>query len=233
MADGSRIPRRIVGFHHYFGTSYSYLIAGSPTAAARLQLLPADTTFMLSILTAWNPLMAKYADKGNGRTQAVIEQLNALIEKFVNYDRTTGLLNRIANSPTVSIADLDVFNIKDSYIRQRTRTVSHTVIADTIVASVTPLGGGQLAFKCRSHATGRATMCEGANSVQFCYVIGTAPEAPGLEGQNKEISTKASFTFVLDPSYAGKQIYVYFRWYNTKYPHLAGPWSTMYYSFIL
>jgi len=233
MADASRIPRQIVDFHHYFNNAYTYLTTGTPTIASRLQLLPADTTFMLSVLTAWNPLMAKYADKSNGRTQAVIEQLNALIEKFVNYDRTTGLLNRIANSTTVAIADLDVFNIKDSYLRPKTRTVSYTNIADMIIASLTPLGGGQVAIKCRSLATGKATICEGADTVQYCYVIGTAPEAPGLAGQIKEISTKASFTLILDPSNAGKQVFVYFRWYNTKYPNLAGPWSALYTSFIL
>lgn len=233
MADASRIPRSIIEFHHFFGTAYSYATTGNPTAAARLQLLPADTIFMLSILTAWTPLMAKYADKSNGRTQAVIEQLNALIEKFVNYDRTTGLLNRIANSPTATFADLDVFNIKDSYLRPKTRSVSHTNISDAITATLTPLGGGQVAVKCRSVATGKATICEGADVVQYCYVIGTAPTAPGLPGQIKEVSSKASFTLIVDPSNAGKVIYIYFRWYNTKHPNLAGPWSVVTTSYIL
>ena len=196
-------------------------------------MLPADTTLMLSIYTQWNQLMAKYSDKKNGRTTAVIEQLNLLIEKFLDYDRTTFLLDRIASSPTASVADLEVFNIKKGLLRTKTRTIRKIAISDGVSATIIPLGGSQLSFKCRSQATGRAAMHEDADIIQFAYSIDTRPVSPEDQGMRFGLSSKVSFTLPLEPIHAGKIIYVFFRWFNTKRPHLAGPWSTVYMSVIV
>ena len=41
----------------------------------------------------------------------------------------------------------------------------------------------------------------------------------------KEIFTKSVFTFHMGVENVGKKMVAYLRWYNTKHPELAGPWS--------
>lgn len=233
MVDTARIPRLILQFHIYYNNAYIYLTTGTPTNAARIGLPAADTTLMLSIYTQWNGLMAKYSDKANGRTTAVIEQLNLLIEKFINYDRTTFLLDRIASSPTATVADLEVFNIKKGILRTKTHTIRQTPISEGISVTITPLGGSQIGVKCRMNSNGRAAMHENADIIEYVYSIDKMPESPEDLGLRHGMSSKASFTLDLDGSHPGKILYIYFRWYDTKHPNLAGPWSVMYTSVIV
>jgi hypothetical protein len=44
---------------------------------------------------------------------------------------------------------------------------------------------------------------------------------------SKDIITKAAFEFDAGFTNQGKWLVVYFRWYNTKHPDLAGKWSPM------
>ena len=82
--------------------------------------------------------------------------------------------------------------------------------------------------KCYYPSAQRAGIFEEADSVQYVYVVGnTPPESADAIGLTKEISTKGIFTLALGSISSGKTLYIYFRWYSTKYPALAGPWNNM------
>lgn len=234
MSDGSRIPRGIDSFNPYVINTSAYLLAGgTPTNAERLGILPAENDQWTGFLTDWNPLYAKYSDKKNGRTTAVKDQLLAIIDQCVLLDQTSHILDRIAASPNVSIVDMETFNIKKGVLQKTTRSFSNTPISETPIVAVQPLGGGSLAIKCHS-STSRASILDGADSVQYVFLVGdTPPASADVQGLSKEISTKASFTLALGTGTSAKNLYIYFRWYNTKHPELSSPWSAMISTLIL
>jgi hypothetical protein len=41
----------------------------------------------------------------------------------------------------------------------------------------------------------------------------------------QQFSTHAKFIAEFGPESSGKWLVIYFRWYNTKHPNLAGTWS--------
>jgi len=233
MADGSRIPRRIDDFNPYLINTNAYLLSGVPTNAERLGLLVAETAKWGSFIAAWTPLYIKYSDKKNSRTTAVKDQLMEIINQCVDFDQTSHILDRIASSPNVSIVDMETFNIKKGVLQKTTRSVPTTPISETVIAAVQPLGGGSVSVKCHNSSS-RASIIEDADSVQYVYQVDDTPpasaDAPGLI---KEISTKAAFTLALGAASSAKRLYIYFRWYNTKHPELASPWSAMLTTLIL
>lgn len=228
MASGTRIPRGIDLFNAYIVNTNAYLVIGFPTNASRLGILTAEQTQWNSFLTQWTPLYLKYSDKKNSRTTAVKDQMRAIIDDAVTFDQNKHLLDRIASSPNVTIVDMETFNIKKGQLQKTTRSVSVSSITEAVVAGIQTLGGGTLSVKCRSNTATRASIVEGADSVQYVYLVGkTAPTSYDAVGLTKEISTRAGFALNLGGEAAGESLYIYFRWYNTKHPELAGPWTGM------
>ena len=233
MADGSRIPRGIDEFNPYITNTSAFLVAGSPTNAERLGVLEEESNKWTGFITIWNPLYAKYSDKKNGRTTAVVDQLHDIIDQCITLDQSCHILDRIAASPNVTIVDMETFRIKKGALQKTTRSFYNTPIAETPIVAVQPLGGGSMAIKCHSN-TSRASILDGADSVQYVFLVGnTPPSSAEQEGLSKELSTKASFTLALGASTSAKYLYIYFRWYNTKHPELASPWCAMISTLIL
>jgi hypothetical protein len=235
MGTGSRMPRGIEDFNSYIVNTTAYLTAGTPTTNAdRLGVLPAETAQWVSLHAEWVPLYVKYDDKRNSRTTAVKDQLLNIIDRCVDLDQDNHLLDRIAASPNVTITDLGVFNIRKGMLQKSTRTTPQTIISEPVIASLQPQGGGSVLVKCYSTTGERACIFDDADSVQFLYIVGDTPPASAeVEGLNRDLSTKATFTLSLGAGKAGKHLYIYFRWYNTKYPALAGPWSVLQTTLIL
>lgn len=233
MSDGSRIPRGIDEFNPYLINTSAFMLAGTPTNAVRLGVTTSESDQWIGFITAWSPLYAKYSDKKNGRTTAVKDQLLDIIDQCVKLDQTCHILDRIASSPNVTIVDMETFNIRKGVLQKTTRSVSTTPISEMPIVAVQPLGGGSVAIKCHSNAS-RASILDGADSVQFVYAVGNTPPASAdVQGLSKELSTKASFTLALGAGSSAKYLYIYFRWYNTKHPELASPWSTLITTLIL
>jgi len=233
MSDGSRIPRGIDEFNPYIINTSAFLVAGTPTNAERLGILVAESNQWTELLAIWSPLYTKYSDKKNGRTTAVTDQLHDTIDQCIALDQSCHILDRIAASPNVTIVDMETFRIKKGVLQKSNRSFSSTPISETPIVAVQPLGGGSMAIKCHS-STSRASILDGADSIQYVFWVGDTPptsaEAPGL---SKELSTKAAFTLSLGAGTSAKYLYIYFRWYNTKHPELASPWSTMISTLIL
>ena len=88
--------------------------------------------------------------------------------------------------------------------------------------------GGIIAAKCYGNSSARAGIFDEADSVQYSYLIGTVPPtSPSAEGMIRDLSTKGSFNFSVGDNNGGKNRYIYFRWYSTKHPELAGPWCNI------
>jgi hypothetical protein len=235
MTTGTRIPRGIEDFNPYIANTNAYLLAGTPTTnAVRLGILPDEVSQWSDIATTWSPLYVKYSDKKNSRTTAIKDQLLSLIDQCVELDLTCHLLDRIAASPNVTIEDMGAFNIKKGILMKTTRSIPQTPITEPVTVTIQPLGGGSITIKCYSTTGERAAIYDDADSVQFVYQVGgTPPVAADVSGLEKDISTKAIFTLALGSSSSAKYLYIYFRWYDTKRPNLAGPWSAMQTTLIL
>jgi len=235
MTAGARIPRGIDDFNPYYTNAIAYLSNGTPTTnAVRLGIIPDELTQLTGFVTAWAPLYTKYSDKKNSRTTAVKDQLLEIIDNVVSFDQDNHILDRIAASPNVTIVDMETFNIKKGALQKTSKSVSSTPISEPVTVTIQPIGGGSMTVKCYSTTGQRASIYDGADSVQYIYQVGDiSPASADATGLTKELSTKASFTLALGSGSSAKNLYIYFRWYNTKHPELAGPWSSLQTTLIL
>lgn len=235
MGNTTRIPRSISRFGIYLEKVTQYLHAGTPTTNAdRLSIQAEEVTMLDGFLAEWSPLYLLYRDKKNSRTTAVTEQLHLVIKKTVDYDHQQHLLDRIASSPNVTVTDLDTFHIKGSLLAKNTRSKPSKPITELVLPDIDQLGGGEISIRCRTIDGGRAAILKGANCVEYRYRVDEQPPiSVNDEGMKSGISTKASFKLSLGAENSAKYVYLYFRWYNTKYPNLAGPWSSLQTSLIL
>lgn len=225
-----RIPRTIDAFATYLITSNAYMLDGAPVKNwMRLGWTQAEMTQWTGFVTLWSPLYTKYSDKKGSRTTVITEQLHEIIGRCVNLDKTCRVLDRVAASPNVTIPDMETLHIKKGVLQDTTASRKKSGITENVVAALQALGGGDFSIKCRtSHDTKHASIAKDADSVQYIYLVGdTAPNSASDKGLTKEISTKASFILKTGTDNAKKDLFIFFRWYNTKHPELAGPWSAL------
>ena len=229
MSTDARMPRTINEFDKYIRKTTPYLEAGEPkTNAERLGIQTTEVAQWKGFLTEWTPLSEKYNDETNSRTKSVRNNLLQIIDKAVNFDQTVHFLDRIAASPNSTIDDFGIFNINGGLPPKLTRSVATTAISEAVTVTFQVLGGGIVAVKCYSTTGQRASIYGDADCVQYLYQVGTtAPTEANDDSMKKDLSTKASFNLSLGSGNAGKYLYIYFRWYNTKHPELAGPWSSL------
>jgi hypothetical protein len=235
MAVTSRIPRTIDLFNPYISSTATYLLAGTPTNnGTRLGLSEDEIGGWRDMNTKWNPLYEKYKDKKTGRTTAIKDQLLLCIDEAIEYDRSCNLLDRIAVSLNVTVHDLETFNIKKGLLEKTTRTIPTTAIKESVEPILIPFGGGTVTVKCYSSTSARPSIFGDADSVQYLYCVDTpAPESINTPGLIQGLSTRANFDLPLGAQNGGKRVYLFLRWYNTKHPELAGPWSDMQSTFLL
>lgn len=234
MPDRSRISKKVEAFNSYLTNTSDYMLAGNPSNAARLGLLPAEVAKWTAFVPRWQPLYTSYSDQKTSRTTAIKDQLLSVISDCTKLDQASHILDRIAASPNVTIVDMETFNIKKGILQKTGRTIPKIVISEPVSASIQPLGGGAVSIKCHSSKAGRPSVFTGADSVQFAWQVGdTIPTSADTKGLYRDISSRASFVLNLHADSSGKYLYIFFRWYHTKYPKLAGPWSSLQTSLIL
>ena len=222
-----RIPRAIEEFNPYIINTSNYLADGTPTNATRLGFVETEVEKWTGFAGNWTQLYFKYADKKSSRTTAIKDQLLRIIDDCIELDQDNHLLDRIAASPNANIIDMETFNIKKGILKV-SRSAPKTAITEPVLASIQSIGGGSFTIKCNNSNGGRAAIFADADSVQYTYFVGsTAPTSVNAPGLTKEISTRAAFTLALGAENSEKHLYIYFRWYLTKYPNFAGPWSSM------
>jgi hypothetical protein len=229
MPDRSRIPRLISTFNTYIHNTSLYLAAGTPVNnATRLGLTEAEANRWAQLAEEWKPLYLLYSDKNVSRTIAIKEHLLNIIRKTVDFDRKNHILDRIGASAQATIEDTGEFRIKKGGTAKKNHTIPQNPITEPVSVSFQPIGGGMIRVKCYGTTSQRAGIFRKADSVQFLYTVGKTPPASAEEaGLSKDLSSKAIFTLTLGPGSSGNYLYIYFRWYNTRHPKLAGPWSSL------
>ncbi len=228
MGNKSRMPYAIPAFGLYFSTFMNYLLEGIPqTNAARLGITEEELADLQVFLNKWDSLYPTYVNKDATRTNLGTRELHLVRQQVSTYDQTNALLNRIASSPNVTLADLSVFNIKSGVLVRATRSKPSSPIEALVMPGIRQIGGGSLAIKCGNNLDTRRGIVEDASCVEYRYQIGgEAPQSISELGHSGQ-STRAAFTLALDADHAGKTVYITFRWFNPKYPALAGPWCNI------
>lgn len=219
----SRMPKLVGEFNQYINNTTNYMNTGVPKNGERMGLTEDEMTSWTGINTRWNPLYALYSDKPNSRTQVVIAQLQALIDECYTLNQTKHILDRIAASPNVTVVDLQTFNIRNGSSK---RSFTVQPIQDSVITSIQLLGGGSVTVKCHAEGNLRPSIIDAADCVQYVFAVGTTPpDSADAAGLKKDSSTKATFTLALGSGSSTKYLYIYYRWYNSKHPEIAGPWS--------
>lgn len=225
MASSPRIPRSIAPFNDYINTIVNYTLTGTPTNGDRLGLEKDEQLRMKEICDNWNTTWKLYADRSAGRTIAVTASMNGYITDFIDYNESHHLLDRIASSLNATELDYQIFNISVRKTITKGQTKSISAAVQPIIQ---PIGGGTVSIKCYSDESARPSVYSQANCVQFAFIVGnTAPLSPIDENIKYDTSTRASFNFEAGADKVGKQLFIFFRWYNTVHPDIAGPWSAL------
>lgn len=200
-------------------------------SAERLGVEPSLVTAWDGFNARWTPLYEKYLDEFNSRTPAVISQMTGIIEEVHQFEDEKHMIAKIAISPNVTAVDLEIFNINMG--RRQSRSVPQTPIKSQPLVVLKPIGGGTIDIRCYG-AGKRAAIIDEADCIQYRYAVGAIPP-PSVEEASlqNEISSKAAFLLKAGAENEGIRLYIYFRWYNTRHPDIAGPWSSQYTTIIL
>ncbi len=229
MASG-RVPNTLPEFDVYIKTSINFLTAGSPNNGTRLGLSAAEITKAQSFLTLWytgnpaSPGAYELHGNPNTKTKGTREQVVKIMKDFTVF--ISPLLTRMSASASVTRNDLLVLNIAPP---NASRTRRREAISEQVYFTTQPLGGGDVRFSCRTnHDTKRASKAEGADSIQVAFKAGEpAPLTASDSSMKHENFTRSVFTIRAGQTVVGQKLYVFARWYNTKHPELAGPWSPL------
>ncbi len=223
MSTKRRIPDNIPDFNAYINNTDDYQQAGGPpTNAVRLGLTAQNSSDWKAKRIAWVALYKKYIDPAQCTT-AVKQNIQLAMKGFKAFAQP--LIDIMAVSPAATADDANAFNF---VLDRKKPSQSHTALTDKVVLDAKPIGGGDVAMKAKTSTdSSRASKPDGADSVQLAYAFGATPPANMDKGTTKDIFTKASFTLHAGTDNIGSKMYVYARWYNTKHPELAGPWTVM------
>lgn len=221
------IPRTFDNFNTYIRNTNSYMDEGTPKNSERLEVPVEMVTKWDGICKKWVAAYDKYSDKYNLRTQAINDELRTIVDEAHIFNEDSNFLARIAISPKVTITDLETFGIRNSIGPKAGRSTPQMPFTTMVETTLKPIGGGSIMVKCYSKGS-RASILEAANCVQYRFVVGTTPPSSAEDAiLDKDLSTKASFVLPAGAEKIGLHLYIYFRWFNTKHPELAGPWSDL------
>ncbi len=227
----SRIPYSPALFNDYIQNTNGRLQATNPVTSN-----PYYQDYNISVPDSkdWdsrcnNWVTTVYATYINPATSTAIAKED--VKNFITEFHTFGgpLLNKILASGIAGSTEEHIFNF---VLDRSDPTHSTTPIAAQCIAGIHGMGMGMYEFGCKgNNKDGRNSKVHGADSVQFAYALSALPPAPSptpdSAGMVKELSTSATFTHDFGTDSPGKWLTVYFRWYNTKHPQLAGAWSSV------
>lgn len=220
------IPSKISSFNVFIRKTDTLLQAGDPKRYIQLGISESAATAWHTFNTQWVNLYDKYIDPYNTRTPAVTDGLYAVIEGARTFEIENRMIVRISISENATAADFEAFNINTRNLRP-TRSIPQSPIEELVEVKLTPIGGGSVSIKCYGSGQ-RAAIISPADSVQYRYTIGAiAPTSADDDNLEMNISTKGAFMLQGGVACEGKRLYIYFRWYNTKHPDIAGPWSQL------
>jgi hypothetical protein len=238
MPDRSNVPKQIPEFDKWIrNTNKRQLAVNADTSNPFWKDYGWTSAQSADFKTKWHDQWVNelYPSWSNAlkKTKPVNEGVVRFMKKFKEMVRNQQLIAKIKSSAVASEAEALTWN----FVLKRKQPSRHTVrIGKTIAAMVKAAGRGLIRCVVRyggDESRPSIPRPDGADSVQYaCAVFNTKEETMNEkltpDEMRKEISTKASFQFDAGFANQAKWLVIYFRWYNTKHPNLAGTWSVMY-----
>ena len=221
----TRVPQKTGPFNSYITTTDNFLqdiSSGTEHNWERLGLSEEAADEWHAKRGAWDILYAKFEDE-NQRTTIITKSVQTAKKEFTTF--SVKPLDVIAGSENADDADAVIFHVVLAGNRKKP-THPTSPIEELCFGSFTPLGGGTYKASFRtSNDTGRPSLAEGANAVELAMQMGGTAPSSAETISRRQISTKASMLLQPGPENRGNNLYMAYRWYNTKYPDFAGPWS--------
>jgi hypothetical protein len=166
------------------------------------------------------------------KTTPVVKAVEKFMKDFKEWVKTEKLIDKIKSWNDVSVDDSLIWNF---VLERKDPTHRTEPIEKSIFPQLAAAGGGVIAAEVRAdkdETRPSIPVDEGADSVQYAWAIfdkreDTTKEGVSPDDMQKATSTRASFDFDAGMTNQGRWLVIYFRWYNTKHPNLAGKWSVM------
>lgn len=225
MSKTTRVPTANALFNAYINNTAAYLEADSDGGPQknweRLGITATNMSDWKEHRNYWaETLYLKYSNV-NTRTKTVTQEVQGFKKDFAQFAQP--LLNIMAASPNVTDDDGGVLNF---VINRKKPTHTHTPITEGCFGKYTDLGGGEMKATYSSATDSkRPSLLKGANCIQIAYKVGDTAPANVNDGTKTDIVPRATYVLDLGSDNIGKKLFIYQRWYNSKYPELAGPWS--------
>jgi hypothetical protein len=230
------IPREIDKFNTYIINTNARQLAtnavtGNPYWTDYGWVVAQSNAYKTNWHDQWvNTVYPKYIDPQTS-TGIVKQDTHDFIAGFVGFMDTEKLLEKIKASTIVSETDATIWNF---VLERAAPSGPPAKIMTEIFADITGRGHGVFDIHVRAASDASRPSIPrdaGADSVQFSYGISETAAAaitdPNSKLLQRSISPKAHFEFEAGSENQGKWLVIYFRWYNTSYPAIAGDWSTM------
>ncbi|MEP7169043.1 MAG: hypothetical protein ABI855_06685 [Bacteroidota bacterium] len=231
MAGETRVPKQIPKFNQYINSTADRLAAINPdtthTYAVDYGLTTEEADQWKDDRTLWrDTLYIDYSDPLKS-TSAVKKKVRDFIPDFSTFAKKP--LDKIVLADISGVDEEDIFNIK---LERASPSFPTSPIEAECFASIRSIKRGNAKISCRaSDDTKRSSIVEGADSIQFSYIIVTSEAAPVIDpddkSMTKQLSFEAIFNLDLGAENQGKWLVIYFRWFLSRYPQFAGDWSGM------
>lgn len=164
-------------------------------------------------------------------TSIVKADTHKFIDDFIAFVRTEKLIEKIIGCGLANNTDATTWNV---VLEAAAPTTPPVKITATIFVEVKSLPGGKFDVHARADADStRASIPRDkwADSVQFAMAVIDKPadtiSDPNSKDLTKDIAKQAHFEVDAGSANTGKWMVIYFRWYNTSHPKIAGDWSVM------
>jgi hypothetical protein len=217
-----RISRVDAIFNSYINNTSAYLSTGGPpTNGVRLGLTAGEVTDWATFRGDWNSSYASYTNPDTN-TKTIKDTKNAIKRNFITF--ASPLLDRMATSTAITLADRNTLNIKE---RDTTPSARPAIGTEPSVKGKSKPGANIL-LECRVESdSSRTSRHPDSDGAEVCFIVGTAPPRNPAECTRRQVSKKARITLELDIADAGKKFFGYVRWVNLSEPSKNGPWSQL------
>lgn len=211
MPKNGPFPSREDELNTYFQAVVAYLILNK----VRLLLSAANEALITAQLVAWN-IVFPASKNANTRTTTVVEKKDIAKETLIE---TLRLVYADIPKSVLTTEDRNALNIGD---RNAPKTAA-PVPTSTPVAQVDTSNRLEhiISF---ADETGSAAKPNGVRGCQIWYKIGE-PAIDPSELSYMATDTASPYTYRFNGSHAGKTVYYWLRWENTRGE--TGPWSTV------
>jgi hypothetical protein len=190
-----RISRKAADFNMFIVSGDDYLQAIEPLSGLPywqlLGLSSSNATVWHSKRLEWDATATGMYDLYNNpvtSTSIVKAETRGFIRKFIDF--ANPVLDKIAASENATASEEKIFNLKLK-INRKKKGYTHTRIADNCFTYLIKGNGGSMKAVSRSaHESKRASLAEGADGVQYAYVI--MDENPKTVGERTTAIIKAN-----------------------------------------